>query len=51
MTPPAKCPVGVSTQSILGAIGAAVASAKLLRLGEQQMVWATFLPAAGQISP
>jgi 2-methylcitrate dehydratase PrpD len=34
-----------------GAIGAAVASAKLLRLGEQQIVWATFLPAAGQISP
>jgi hypothetical protein len=28
----------VSTQSILGVIGAAVVSAKLLRLGEQQMV-------------
>ena len=28
VTPPAKCPVGVSTQSILGVIGAAVASAK-----------------------
>jgi 2-methylcitrate dehydratase PrpD len=46
VTPPAKCPVGVSTQSILGVIGAAVASAKLLRLGEQQMVWAIGLATA-----
>jgi hypothetical protein len=28
----------VSTQSILGVIGAAVVSAKLLRLGDQRMV-------------
>src|SRR3954447_5567813 len=46
VTPPAKCPVGVSTQSILGVIGAAVASAKLLRLSEQQMVWAIGLATA-----
>src|SRR3954454_14727244 len=46
LTPPAKCPVGVSTQSILGVIGAAVASAKLLRLGEQQMVWGIGLATA-----
>ncbi len=46
VTPPAKCPVGVSTQSILGVIGAAVASAKLLNLGEQQMVWAIGLATA-----
>jgi 2-methylcitrate dehydratase PrpD len=38
VTPPAKCPVGVSTESILGVIGAAVVSAKLLRLGDQRMV-------------
>src|SRR5260370_482014 len=46
VTPPAHCPVGVSTQSILGVIGAAVASAKLLRLAEQQMVWAIGLATA-----
>ena len=46
VTPPAKCPVGVSMQSILGVIGAAVASAKLLRLSEQQMVWAIGLATA-----
>ena len=36
----------MSTQSILGVIGAAVASAKLLGLGEQQMVWAIGLATA-----
>jgi 2-methylcitrate dehydratase PrpD len=46
VTPPARCPVGVSTQSILGVIGAAVASAKLLHLSEQQMVWAIGLATA-----
>jgi 2-methylcitrate dehydratase PrpD len=45
VTPPARCPVGVSTQSILGVI-AAVGSAKLLHLSEQQMVWAIGLATA-----
>jgi len=46
VTPPARVPVGVSTQSVLGVIGAAVAAGKLLGLSEQQMTWAIGLASA-----
>ncbi len=46
VTPPARIPVGVSAQSVLGVIGAAAACGKLLGLDEQQMVWALGLASA-----
>lgn len=46
VTPPATVPVGVSTQSVLGVVGAAAACGRLLGLGEQQMVWALGLATA-----
>jgi 2-methylcitrate dehydratase PrpD len=38
--PPANCHVGLSTHGVTNVVGAAVAIGKLLRLNEEQMVWA-----------
>jgi 2-methylcitrate dehydratase PrpD len=44
-TPPAECQVGLSTQGLLGGIGAAVAAAKVLELDENGMTTAIGLGA------